>query len=673
MATQAARLATPGSRDELAAELSAAAEAGETVRVRGAGTKLTWAGLSGFEPGLELSTTGLDTLVEHNAGDLTAILEAGVPLARAQSAFAEAGQMLALDPPDGGATVGGIVASADSGPLRSRYGGVRDLVVGMHVALSDGTRAKTGGKVIKNVAGYDLAKLFAGSFGTLGAIIEVAVRLHPLPPSTATAIGRTRDAAMLAEAAAVLTHASIEHSGLDVRWEDGAGSVLARFGGAAPGPQAENAARLLREAGLDTDLAEEDDGLWSAQRDDQRPRQGSSDTVVRVAGVQTDLPAAARRRHAPLGAAGRPRPARPLLAAAGGSRGCARRAPRHPRVSRRAVVLDAPARGARARGRVGRARRSGARAHAQGQGRLRPQRRLRAGGARMSAFDETRPPSLDLIDDCVHCGFCLPTCPTYRLWGEEMDSPRGRIVLMKQGHEQISAPLVEHIDNCLGLHGLRDRLPVRRAVRQADRGHARPGGAQREAPAARARLSPARVRALHPSRAAARGGARDRARAAARPHEAGRAPWARAAAPKLSTLLALSPDASARRALRRLPERFEARGERRGTVALLQGCVQRVFFGHVNEATARVLAAEGFEVHVPRLPRCCGALQLHAGDGRARAACAKDTIEALEGYDTIVVELRRLRLGDEGLRARAARRARNGPSAPSASPPRCAT
>ena len=68
----------------------------------------------------------------------------------------------------------------------------------------------------------------------------------------------------------------------------------------------------------------------------------------------------------------------------------------------------------------------------------------------MSAFDATRPPSLDLIDDCVHCGFCLPTCPTYRLWGEEMDSPRGRIVLMKQGHEEISAPLVEHIDNCLG-------------------------------------------------------------------------------------------------------------------------------------------------------------------------------------------------------------------------------
>jgi glycolate oxidase iron-sulfur subunit len=88
--------------------------------------------------------------------------------------------------------------------------------------------------------------------------------------------------------------------------------------------------------------------------------------------------------------------------------------------------------------------------------------------------------------------------------------------------------------------------------------------------------------------------------------------------------------------VRRLPERFAASGERRGTVALLQGCVQRVFFGHVNEATARVLAAEGLEVHVPREPRCCGALQLHAGDERARGL-AKRTIEALEGYDTIVV------------------------------------
>src|SRR5918998_5975489 len=173
----------PRAQRELAAAL---AEAGGTVRVRGAGTKLAW--VRG-EPDVELSTTDLDEIVEHNEGDLTAVLQAGVPLARAQQRFAEAGQMLALDPPDGGGTIGGGVATNDSGPLRTRYGGIRDLVVGMRVALADGTGAESGGKVIKNVAGYDLAKLFVGSYGRLGAILEVSVRLHPLPPETATAGG----------------------------------------------------------------------------------------------------------------------------------------------------------------------------------------------------------------------------------------------------------------------------------------------------------------------------------------------------------------------------------------------------------------------------------------------------------------------------------------------------
>jgi glycolate oxidase FAD binding subunit len=289
-------------RDELTDRLRAAAEAGRSVRVRGAGTKLSWAGVAALEPDVEVPTGDLDRLLEHNAGDLTAVLEAGVPLAEAQRAFAQEGQMLALDPPDGGATIGGVVASADSGPLRSRYGGVRDLVVGMNVALSDGTRAKSGGKVIKNVAGYDLAKLFAGSFGTLGAILDVAVRLHPLPPATATALGETSDRAALAAAAAALTHAPLEHTGLDVRW-NGSGAVLARFGGAEPRPQAESAARIMRDAGIDAEIVDDDDRLWDAQRDGQRPRPGEPDTIVRVSGVQTDLPMlleAAGEHDAPL-------------------------------------------------------------------------------------------------------------------------------------------------------------------------------------------------------------------------------------------------------------------------------------------------------------------------------------------------------------------------------------
>ena len=254
----------------------------------------------------------------------------------------------------------------------------------------------------------------------------------------------------------------------------------------------------------------------------------------------------------------------------------------------------------------------------------------------MSAFDQTRPPSLDLIDDCVHCGFCLPTCPTYRLWGEEMDSPRGRIVLMKQGHEEISAPLVEHIDNCLGCMACVTACPsgvqydklIEDTRAQVERNTTRSPGERAYRRLVFALFThPGRLRVAAPSIALAQ--------RLSLPKLATR-PLAQRLAPRLATLLALSPDASARRALRRLPQRFEARGERRGTVALLQGCVQRVFFGHVNEATATVLAAEGFEVHAPRLPRCCGALQLHAGDEGARGL-AKETIEALEGYDTIVV------------------------------------
>ena len=146
-------------------------------------------------------------ILEHNVGDLTAVLQAGVPLAEAQAAFAAEGQMLALDPPLGegdAATVGGMVATADSGPLRHRYGGVRDLIVGISLALSDGTLAKAGSKVIKNVAGYDLAKLFTGSQGTLGLIVTVTVRLHPKADGTATAVGASDDPEQLAKAATAL-------------------------------------------------------------------------------------------------------------------------------------------------------------------------------------------------------------------------------------------------------------------------------------------------------------------------------------------------------------------------------------------------------------------------------------------------------------------------------------
>lgn len=281
----------PATREDLARELGAAGAAGTPVRVLGGATKLGWGAAGAAHPG-ELSTAGLERIVEHNAGDLTAVVEAGLPLASLQSALGEAEQMLSLDPPDEGATIGGVVATADSGPLRSRYGGVRDLVVGMRVALSDGTLAKSGGKVIKNVAGYDLAKLFAGSFGTLGAIVEVSVRLHPVPPATMTAIGSTTDADQLGRALVALSRAPLEHHGFDLRWSAGSGALLVRFAGATPRPQAENAARLMRKAGLEDQLVEEDESLWEEQRSGQRA--SGPDAIVRVSGLPAQLPTLVR-------------------------------------------------------------------------------------------------------------------------------------------------------------------------------------------------------------------------------------------------------------------------------------------------------------------------------------------------------------------------------------------
>ena len=139
-----------------------------------------------------LSTRRLNRILEHEPGDLTAIVEAGLRLSELQAALEPHGQMLALDPP-GDPTIGACLAADLSGPRRHRYGAMRDLVIGVTVVLSDGTIASSGGKVVKNVAGYDLGKLFSGSRGRLGLIARVALRLHPRPASSATAVVETDD------------------------------------------------------------------------------------------------------------------------------------------------------------------------------------------------------------------------------------------------------------------------------------------------------------------------------------------------------------------------------------------------------------------------------------------------------------------------------------------------
>jgi len=140
-----------------------------------------------------LSTARLDRVLEHEPGDLTAIVEAGIRLSALQAALAPHGQMLALDPP-GDPTIGACLAGDLSGPRRHRYGAMRDLVIGVTVVLADGTIASSGGKVVKNVAGYDLGKLFSGSRGRLGLVARVALRLHTRPAAEATVVAETDDA-----------------------------------------------------------------------------------------------------------------------------------------------------------------------------------------------------------------------------------------------------------------------------------------------------------------------------------------------------------------------------------------------------------------------------------------------------------------------------------------------
>ncbi|HEX4655601.1 MAG TPA: FAD-binding oxidoreductase [Mycobacteriales bacterium] len=179
MSSDSATMVAPESVAELADVLRGTEADGATVSVRGGGTKQTWGGAGG-DAQVVIGTGRLTRVVEHAAGDLVLTVEAGARLHDVQALLADHGQRVALDPPEAGATIGGIVSTAASGPLRFRYGTPRDQLIGMTVVLADGTIAKSGGKVVKNVAGYDLGKVLTGSFGTLGVIATVTLKLQPV-------------------------------------------------------------------------------------------------------------------------------------------------------------------------------------------------------------------------------------------------------------------------------------------------------------------------------------------------------------------------------------------------------------------------------------------------------------------------------------------------------------
>jgi glycolate oxidase FAD binding subunit len=248
----AGRVAHPGSVEEASEVLRAAAADGLAVAFTGGGSKL---GLGNPPERVDLlvATERLDQVLEHAAGDLVVRAQAGVRLADLQAALAPAGQMLALDPPEPGATVGGVVAANAAGPRRLRYGTVRDLVIGATVVLADGTVARSGGKVVKNVAGYDLAKLFCGSLGTLGLVAEVIFRLHPRPAAAAVVTLQVERPEQAGEAVQGLVRSPLEPSAVELTVDEVGwpGRLVVVFEGIEPGveAQAAAAAELLGKVG----------------------------------------------------------------------------------------------------------------------------------------------------------------------------------------------------------------------------------------------------------------------------------------------------------------------------------------------------------------------------------------------------------------------------------------
>lgn len=221
----------PGTREEVAAVLVAAGEAGQPVTPWGGGTKMA-IGSPPHRIGVVLGLKRLDRVLEHEPGDLTVTVEAGLPFESLQARLAKRGQWLSLDAgPELRATVGGMLASDVSGPRRHLYGTARDLVIGLTVVMADGSLVRGGGKVVKNVAGYDLPKLFIGSFGTLGVLVETTLKLRPRPDVDRVVVARFERLKDAGAAARAVLGSDLIPSALEVA--DGEALRRTRLGGGA--------------------------------------------------------------------------------------------------------------------------------------------------------------------------------------------------------------------------------------------------------------------------------------------------------------------------------------------------------------------------------------------------------------------------------------------------------
>jgi glycolate oxidase FAD binding subunit len=257
---------SPGSESELAEILRLSNEAGLAVIPRSGGTKIHW-GNPPARADLILSTARLNKILEHAWADLTVTVEAGCTIKNLQETLAQHGQRLALDAlwPEK-STIGGVLSTNDSGALRLRFGALRDLIIGVTIALPDGTLASSGGKVVKNVAGYDLPKLVTGAFGTLGVITRAVFRLHPLPLNSRTFSIPTPSVEETQRFILAIQDSRLAHTSLQSHFSDESAPVTdILFEGTEAGLAAQ-AAQLLTLC-QPAKISEASSSVWSARQE----------------------------------------------------------------------------------------------------------------------------------------------------------------------------------------------------------------------------------------------------------------------------------------------------------------------------------------------------------------------------------------------------------------------
>jgi glycolate oxidase FAD binding subunit len=277
----------------LAAMLSSANADGMAILPRGGGTKRAW-GPPASRVDAVLSTLGICQPIEHAAGDLIATVPAGATLSAVNAALGREGQVLPLDPPYGNdATIGGIVATNDSGPRRHRFGTPRDLIIGIELALADGRLAKAGGRVVKNVAGYDLGRLLCGSWGSLAVVTSATFKLSPVAPASRTVLAELTGLQQLGELVQAITEAPLTPSAVELETRSPLFRLMVRFESTeqAADRQAESAALLCRlhDATVTTLAGSDEATLWTRY---EAALWSAPGTMLKLSMLPTDVPRA---------------------------------------------------------------------------------------------------------------------------------------------------------------------------------------------------------------------------------------------------------------------------------------------------------------------------------------------------------------------------------------------